>query len=211
MKKSILVLVLLLLYTTVVFSQLKKNNYESYIFSLTFDANLAFNEAYPDDGNLKTSHDGVPVADIRFTAITRTNERHEKGVYIELAQLTPRYFSFGGLYNVNISVIPDWKGLQFETLLGATAGLIHRQFEGNKDIPDYDVQKLFLTTSGNATLRVLFFDGTFGLETVFQLTFRNDLKQNDIQFSRELQKSYWKGNVAIGLTYQFDLELRKRY
>lgn len=198
MKKLILVLVLL--YTTVGFSQgnWKEIDYETYIFSLTFDGKLAFDEAYPDDGNPKTTHDGVPVADIRFTAITRTKGKHEKGVYIELAQLTPRYVSFGGLYNRNIPVIPEWKGMQFETLLGATAGLIHREF------PGYETQKVYLTASANATLRVLFFDGAFGLEAVYQYTFRNDKRKyyNDPDFMTH--------NVYIGLTYQFDRKLRKR-
>jgi len=214
MKKLILVLVLFV-YTTVGFSQdsWKDIDYETYIISFTFDAKLGFDEAYPDNGNPNTTHDGVPVSDIRLTVITRTKERNEIGVYIELAQLTPRYFSFGGLYNRNIPVIPEWKGMQFETLLGGTAGLIHRQFEGNEklEISDYDMQKLFLTASANATLRILFFDGTFGLETGYQLTFRNDLRKNDIQNQREVKKlhEYLKSNVHIGLTYQFDRKLRK--
>lgn len=85
------------------------------------------------------------------------------GVFVEYANLNPKYFSMGFIGGYNFKLIRN-----FDTVIGLESGLIVREF------PEYESQKVYLFLGGNAITR-WWFSEFIGLSTRTNIKYRNDL------------------------------------
>ena len=125
------------------------------IISIGADVQLLVNGAY--------SYDETPVLDGYFNIVTQREDNKEFGVFVEYANLNPKFFAMGltGGYNFNLV-------RRFDTVLNLEGGLIVRSFE------DYDTQKVFLFVGANGIVRYWFLDW-LSLDLRLNVKYRNDL------------------------------------
>ena len=123
--------IILLLLSLNLYSQDKQ------IISFSADVKLLTNGAY--------SYDDTPVLDGYFNIVTQREDNKEFGVFVEYANLNPKFFAMGltGGYNFNLV-------RRFDTVLNLEGGLIIREF------PDYDSQKAYLFIGANGIIRYWF-------------------------------------------------------
>ena len=179
MKKLILVLVLL--YTTVGFSQYD----ETYLFSLSFDPKLVVDGAY--------DYNDESVLDLRLNLMTRKRDVNEYGIFLEYSNLKPYgYFNGGFVYQRNILLISE----NVETLLGAEVGFIHRGFPS-------PTSNVFFSTSLNMEMRIYLFEH-FGLSALYQYTYRGDL---GVHYD---DPNPFRLNVKVGIVYRITRAPRRR-
>ena len=125
------------------------------IISIGADAKLLVDGAY--------SYDDTPVLDGYFSWITQKDNGVELGLFVEYANLNPKFYSMGfsGGYNFNLV-------RRFDTVLNLEGGLIIRSF------PLYDTQKAYMFMGANGIIRYWFFNWV-SLDLRLNVKYRNDL------------------------------------
>lgn len=109
---------------------------ETHNYSLKIDPKLATQGAY--------DYDDTPVADILFIAsIKPKGKKYEVGLYVEYANLNPKFMNYGFIYSRRLNIYKD----TFVFLPSIQAGIIWR------DYPNYEDTKLYGTIGLGLTLR----------------------------------------------------------
>ena len=125
------------------------------IISIGADYKLGTSGAY--------SYDKTKVLDAYFSIVTQREDNKEFGVFVEYANLNPKFFAMGlsGGYNFNLV-------RRFDTVLNLEGGLIVREFDG------YETQKAYLFMGANGIIRYWFLDWV-SLDARLNVKYRNDL------------------------------------